>query len=114
MQLEMHCRQSAPGTTILALKGSLTLGSRLLEVERAVSDMIRQQRGNFVVDLLNVEMIDSAGVGMLLLCAGTSERTGAQMRIARPTARVRQILEITHLDEIVPILNDLDAALAGW
>lgn len=114
MSLEMQRRQAAPGVTVLALKGSLTLGSRLLELERAVADMIRQQPGNFVLDLEQVEMIDSAGVGMLLLCAGASERSGAQIRIARAAPRVSQIFEITHLGEVVPILDDLDSALTGW
>lgn len=113
MQLEVKQRTVSPGVTVLEFRGFLALGNQLMETERSLVQMVRQQPGKVVFDLQHVEAIDSAGVGMLLLCAGTIERGGGQMRVAGANARVRKIFEITHLAEVVPILDDLTSALAS-
>lgn len=114
MRLTIETRQAVPDITVLELKGFLTLGNQLLDAERSLATMIEQGPKKIIFDMGEVEMIDSAGVGLLLLCAGVSERVGGEMRIARPNARVGQIFEITHLAQIVPIHQDLDLALESF
>ncbi|MEO8661149.1 MAG: STAS domain-containing protein [Bryobacteraceae bacterium] len=114
MALAVTARPAGTDATILEFKGLLTTGNQLFEVEQSVATLIREKPANLVFDLAKVESIDSAGVGMLLHCVTTSDRTGGQMRLARPTARVREIFEITYLAQVVPIHDDVASALASF
>jgi anti-anti-sigma factor len=114
MALAVTSRQAGPGTTILEFRGLLTTGNQLFEAEQSVTTLIRKKPANLVFDLAKVESIDSAGVGMLLHCATTSDRTGGQLRLARPTPRVREIFEVTYLAQVVPIHDDVASALASF
>jgi anti-anti-sigma factor len=64
-----------------------------------------------VVDLAELEFIDSSGVKMLLAAAKAIEADGRSMILAGPKLSVRRALEILRIDETVPIVADRDTAL---
>jgi anti-anti-sigma factor len=59
----------------------------------------RQDAGNIVLDLKDVETIDAAGVGALV----SLQAAGIYLKLANPAAQVREILRVTKLDSIFEI-----------
>ena len=65
-----------------------------------------------VVDLSQLTYIASIGIGMLLSAAKDLERQGARMVLLNPTPLVRQTLETSALQQVIPIAIEESAALA--
>jgi len=53
------------------------------------------------VDCSGVAFMDSAGVRALSMAAQRQEAAGGEVRVVRPTAVVRRILEVTSLDSLI-------------
>lgn len=103
---------SRPGTVIVSVHGDLDLhsadqlGDLLVEtVDRGVTLL--------VVDLSDVEFVDSQGLGALL--RGT-RRFGAgqdRYRLVVPAPDIRRVFEITALDQLFPLDETREAAIAA-
>lgn len=64
-----------------------------------------------VVDLSELEYLNSAGIGMLLRQARNQERRGGWLRLVSPSSAVAMILKLAGLGESLPVHVDLDEAV---
>ena len=72
-------------------------------------DVLRQQLGSLVdagasrvvVDLSEVEAIDSSGIGALISGLKAARNAGGDLRLAAPTIAVASVLETMNLDTIL-------------
>jgi anti-sigma B factor antagonist len=86
----------------LVLRDQLTFADR--EVFDTVIDKLLARKGRAVaVDLSGLDYMDSAGLGMLLTLRDHAERAGAQVRLRRPRAEVRELLELACFDSLFTI-----------
>ena len=113
MILEAELERLDPMTAIFRLTGRMTLGMRLREVESKISDAADDGVERLILDLSGVEFMDSAGLGALMILYGNMKVRGGQFRLVAPTARVLDVLKLTHTDSILRIDRDLEAALAS-
>lgn len=60
----------------------------------------------FTLDLQNLDFIDSAGLGMILILQEEAERRGVQLTVRRPRGEVRRSIELAKISEIVTIEFD--------
>jgi anti-sigma B factor antagonist len=67
-----------------------------------------------VLDLSCVEMIDSAGLGELVVLYVWAQAKGNSIKLAGPDRRIRELLELTNLSSVFPIHSTLDEALFSW
>jgi len=76
---------------------------------------LRQEAGNMVLDLTQVEAIDAAGIGALV----SLQAAGIYLKLVNPAAQVREVLRVTRLDSIFEIRESrlgeasAESALAG-
>ncbi len=98
---------------ILDLEGTLTLGPLLHRVRDAARDMLaRKKLSGMVVNLAAVTLADSAGLGELTVVYTFAGRSGISVALASPSTMLRNMLEITRLDGLLPVGNDLAEAKA--
>jgi len=97
---------------ILHLKGRICF-----KHEAALFSTIAQQflknRQHLIVELSGIEMIDSAGIGELVLLHMQARATGCDVRIVAPAKRVRQLLELTNIASLFETYPSVDEALGG-
>ncbi|MGN6809497.1 MAG: STAS domain-containing protein, partial [Thermomicrobiales bacterium] len=67
-----------------------------------------------VVDLADVEFIDSTGLGSLVSGLKASRLAGGDLRLARPPEQARTILQLTTLDRVLRPYDTAEEALAGY
>lgn len=67
---------------------------------------------NVIVDLGKVPFIASLGIRLLVAGAQTRSKQGGKMVLMSPDELSRRILKTTGIDQLVPVCNDLDEALA--
>jgi anti-sigma B factor antagonist len=96
---------------ILDLEGTLTLGPNLHGVRDAARDALAQNRlVGVVVNVAGVTTADSAGLGELTVVYTFAAKRGARVVIAAASAMLRSMLEVTHLDGLLPVADDVAAA----
>ncbi len=97
----------AGGTPVVSVRGEVDLRTsprlRILLLEHA-----SRVTGPLVIDLSGVSYMDSSGVGTMVYVKREVERRGRRLVLAGLQARVRGVLEITHLDKFFTIVDRVD------
>lgn len=114
MLLTASIDQHADGPTVVALTGRMTLGSSLSVVESQVRAAINGGVLKMVFDMTGVELVDSAGLGMLIHIYGSLRSRGGTLRLCGVAPRVLSLLELTNMNTLLPIDATLDASLAAF
>ncbi|MGN9768249.1 STAS domain-containing protein [Micromonospora sp. SD12] len=68
--------------------------------------------GHVVVDLTNVRLIDSTGLGLLVGAQRDCAARGATLSLAAPSPFLRTVLRTLRLDEVLPAYDSLGEAVA--
>ena len=87
---------------ILELAGSLTLGPTLQTVREAVRQLLSTNLvAGILLDLAGVTAVDSAGLGELTVAYTVAAKWKCPIRLVRVSPRVRNLLEMARLDELL-------------
>jgi anti-anti-sigma factor len=107
MMLETEIFKFEPDITGLSCAGRFTLGNRLREIEGLINSLINDGVRKLVLDLTHVEVVDSAGLGIIIRASGEIEQVGGQLRISGANEQVQRLFDITHTATILAIDPDL-------
>lgn len=114
MITETKTRKLENGITVVEISGRLNLGNSLLGIESGIKRLIEAGARKLIVDLTEVNYIDSSGIGMLVACAGQLEQSSGRMRIAGASGAVAKAFEIVHMERITPLDATVEEAVAGF
>ena len=81
------------------------------ELERIFNNMITKGFKAFVLDLGNVNYIDSSGVGLLLKLKSTAEKKKIDYLMSTIEGEVLNVLRLTNLIQFFPIEADFQKAV---
>jgi len=73
------------------------------ELGAALDKTVDEGRSNLVLDLSNVEYMSSAGLREMVRVLKRVKRGGGDLRLANPSDRVKEVLELAGLDTIFEI-----------
>jgi anti-sigma B factor antagonist len=123
MPISVHAHDDI---SIVELKGEFTLGTggltqsldlrgqRLSDLGQTLRLLLEQGRRKILLDLAGVSFLDSAGLGDLIACKKRTMEGGGDIRLLRPTGKVRDLLEMLYLTRIFQVFDDEAAALASF
>jgi anti-sigma B factor antagonist len=66
-----------------------------------------------ILDLTAVPYIDSAGIGALVGAYVTHQKDKRRLALVGVTARVRNTMQVTHVEQFFPFYDTVEAALAA-
>lgn len=90
-------------STEVRISGRLTFAEHS-QCRSIASELKDSESNKQVVDLKEVEFIDSAGLGLLLLLRDNAEKKGIEMSLRVPDeGQVKRMLEIARFQELIPI-----------
>jgi len=99
---------------VLDLFGSLTVGANEQAFKDTVSDLTSRKYNRIVVNLGEVEFMDSSGIGALVKSYTTITQSGGKLKLLHPNKMIRHTLKITGLLGIFEIFEDEGAAIASF
>lgn len=110
--MEVRTRTEPGGESVLSLSGRLTMvaGNAL---QTALDAASAGGARLVVVDLHDVEFMDSSGLGALVGGLRSMRAVGGDLRIARPGAQVRTVLELTTMDRVLRPHETVEDALGA-
>lgn len=100
--------------TVLTVSGDLVIGEAESLFKKAVTRLIEQGHVNLLVDLNAVGFLDSSGLGALVRAMTTSQKEGGQTKLVHAGPQVRKLLEMTKLDSVFEIYDDLESAVSSF
>jgi anti-sigma B factor antagonist len=86
----------------LSVSGELDLATTP-QLEQRAGALLADGARSIVIDLANLNFIDSTGLRLLLLLSQRAADEGWRMRITRPSEQVQTILKITGTGTELPI-----------
>jgi anti-sigma B factor antagonist len=117
VQKELH------GIIVLELAGRLVMGQENMDFRAKIkelldnSDWFKDKWGwetRIVLDLGNVNFLDSAGLGALISARVSAMNRGAGMKLANLTKKIRDQLHITKLVTVYEVYDNVEAAVNSF
>lgn len=81
------------------------------ELDQYMEATVNQKPRVVVLDLSGVDFMDSSGLGICIKSLKRVSDAGGQMLLVVTTPRVMRVLEITGIDQSIPVAPSVDEAL---
>jgi anti-sigma B factor antagonist len=111
--MKIDLRESA-GVAILEVAGKLTAGDSEAMLREAVDTLVGTGRTKIVLNLSDVEFMDSAGVGEIVASYRLVERFGGKLKIAQASKKVRSSLDVAKLLPLFEVFESEKEAVASF
>ncbi len=102
------------GVTLVDLSGKITLGEGGLTLRDEVHKLLAEGQKKIVLNLSDVNYIDSSGLGELVSAYTAVKNAGGELKLLNLTSKVRDLLVITKLVTVFDVKDDEAAAVASF
>jgi anti-sigma B factor antagonist len=114
MILTIERKQLDPDIAVLEIAGRICLGSASQQVEWSLAELLKQDQKKIVFDLSGVTILDSTGVGIIVMCHAKVRKAGGDLHIAGASGMVEETLKMTNVDKIMPFYTSLAEAARNF
>ena len=102
------------GVSVLDLSGKIILGEGDGQIRDRIKDLLSDGQRRILLNLGDVNYIDSAGLGALISSYTTTKREGGQLKLMNLTKRIQDLLAITKLITVFDTYDDEKEALGSF
>ena len=102
------------GVTIIDVSGRITLGEGSAMLREMVRDLLGKGQKRIILNLGDVNYIDSSGIGELVSGYTTVKNQGGEVKLLNLTKKVHDLLQITKLYTVFDVHNDEHAAVNSF
>ncbi|BDC95771.1 MULTISPECIES: anti-sigma factor antagonist [Treponema] len=81
------------------------------KLKELVTKMLEKNVKSFIINLEQVDYIDSSGIGALIYICSTLKKMNLKLAISNVHGSVKKVIELTKLTGYFPIANSLEEAL---
>jgi anti-sigma B factor antagonist len=111
-QLDIQVRQKE-GIAILDVNGRLAVGGASTLREKVTEEMAQGQN-NVILNLKDVDYIDSTGLGTMVICYTTLSKAGGSLKLVHLNRRNIELLLLTKLSTVFQIFGDEQDAVNSF
>jgi anti-sigma B factor antagonist len=102
------------GVTVLDLSGRITLGEGSVQLRDAIRALISKGQKRILLNMADVNYIDSSGLGELVSAFTTAKNQQADVKLLSLTKKVHDLLQLTKLYTVFDIKDDEASAIAAF
>ena len=106
--------RQAGDVTVLDLGGKITMGEGSVTLRGAIRQLVEKGKKKILLNLGQVNYVDSSGVGELVAGFTTVTREGGQLKLLNLTRKIQDLLTITKLLTVFDVYDDEAAALNSF
>jgi anti-sigma B factor antagonist len=99
---------------ILDCSGKITLGEGTMTVRNTVRDVLKKGGKKIILNLADVNYIDSSGIGELVSTYTTVTNQGGQLKLLNLTKKIQELLAITKLLTVFQVFDTEQAAMGSF
>ena len=113
MSMKSSTRQ-VDGVTIVDLSGRITLGEGSVILRDTVKDLVGKGNKKILLNLGEVNYIDSSGIGELVSAFTSVRNQGGELKLLNLTKKVHDLLQITKLYTVFDVKDDETTAIKSF
>ena len=113
MSMKISTRQ-VDGVTIVDCSGRITLGEGSVTLRDTVRDLLSKGNKKIILNLADVNYIDSSGIGELVSAFTSVKNAGGELKLLNLTKKVHDLLQITKLYTVFDIKDDEATAISAF
>jgi anti-sigma B factor antagonist len=102
------------GVNVLDIEGRIVLGEESNSFREKVKSLLAAGKKKIVLNLANVNYIDSAGLGTLVATYHSARSQGATLKLANLGAKFKEVLQVTKLMTVFDTYESEAAAVASF
>jgi anti-anti-sigma factor len=111
--LQISIRESGD-VTILDLRGRSTIDGESELLDNRLRKLIANGVRRVLLNLTDLTQVDSSGVGVIIDTYVSLKDQGGNLKLLCPRGRVREVLRVLRLLEIIPYFENETKALASF
>jgi len=113
MSIEIQQRERE-GITVLDLKGRLTVGEEVSRFRTQLQKLIDSGQRTIVLNMEQVDYIDSTGLGALVMAYTSMQRAGGKIKLLNLSRRGIELLVMTKLTTIFEVFDDEQSSINSF
>jgi anti-sigma B factor antagonist len=106
--------RDAGETTVVELGGRIVLGEGSALLRKTVRGLLEENRKRLVLNLADVDYIDSSGIGELVSAYTAVKNRGGELKLLHLTKKVHDLLQLTKLYTVFDVYTDEGTALRSF
>jgi len=99
---------------LLKIRGRITLGLGVDRLRDTLQDLLVAGSNQWVLDISDVAMIDSSGIGLLVRYLTAAKQQGGALKLLNPTKFAMQSLKMIGLLNLFEVYDDQETALSSF
>ena len=107
-------RRQIGDVVILDLEGKLTIGKGDVVLRGAFVDELDVGQRKVIVNLDNVKVIDSSGLGELIRCKVTASEKDADVKLLHVNLKARKLITMAQLVGVFEMFDDEEMAVSSF
>jgi anti-anti-sigma factor len=112
--LEIRRELVEPDVVVFHLAGRIAMGRPCQDIEAEIDESIRQNVTKVILDLTDVQRVDSTGFGSIVMCSQKLKNVGGGLRVAGAKGIVEEIAHTSHIPTIVSFHGTLAEAVTAF
>lgn len=113
-EIRATTRPAGNGITVLEVHGRIMLGGGNIVLRDAVQDLLSRGSTRILLNMSEVEHIDSAGLGELVRSHTSLRKLGGELKLLNPSAKIRDMLKMSMLHTVFDVQNDEASAIRSF
>src|SRR6266481_3335721 len=102
------------GVTIVDISGRIVLGEESAALRDEVLDLLSKGHKQILLNLADVDQIDSMGLGALVSAFASVRKQGGELKLLNLTDKAADLMQVTKLYTIFDIVNDEAAGVKSF
>ena len=102
------------GASVVALDGRIVLGTEVEALREKLESLMAEGRKKIVLNMKNIQYVDSAGLGSLIAAHLNAKSQGASLKLCHLGSKLQGILQITRLATVFQVCNTEELAVASF
>lgn len=110
---DIHKREKE-GITILDLRGRLVVGEPSLRLRERLTEESTSGIKRVILNLESVDYIDSTGLGSMVICYTSMQKSGGVMKLMKLNRRNVELLVLTKLSTVFEVFSEEQDAVNSF
>ena len=99
---------------LIQLRGALRMGPGVDGLRQAMEEALNNGDTRLVLNLAEVPMIDSSGIGLVVRFLASTKQRGGSIKLAQPSKFAIQTLKLVGVLNLFEVFDNDDAAVASF
>ena len=98
----------------MQLRGALRMGAAVDSLRRAIDESVSSGDTRIVLNLAEVPIIDSSGIGLLVKCLASTKQKGGSIKLVQPSKFAIQTLKLVGVLNLFQVFDNEETAVASF